>query len=102
MSADAISRQVGDVDRRGSRALAAALERCLACLHRIAADRLDAGPRVRQAATVAIADVRDIAEATDPADLAVTLGVRLEGDRPHLTLVPDAPWPGEDAGAEHA
>lgn len=65
-----------------------ALRRCLATLHRLAGDGFDAGPAVRQAATVALADVRDIAEGTyDFAAASLDEGGVAEGET--------APWPTE-------
>jgi hypothetical protein len=63
-----------------------ALLRCLHALERVAGDTIEAAPAVRQVCTVALADVRDIAE-TDQAPAATNF------TGPTLRDELDAPWP---------
>jgi hypothetical protein len=83
-----------DVDAlaaQGAEALEAALRRTLTALARLSAG---GDPHARQLATVALADVRDLAQtpaeasaATDSADAFVALTLRQQLDQ--------APWPAE-------
>jgi hypothetical protein len=107
MSADLVSEQVDRLRRRGPEVLAVALDRSLRVLHRLADDHLDATPAVRQTATAAVSDVRDLAEGDlHTEDLSESLGVDFGPARPGLELVTagaadtlaDAPWPTEDPG----
>ncbi len=101
---DQIDQQVATVAERGLSALHEALICTLAALHRIAAARLDAGPAARQAATVALADVRDIGEGGSPGALAADLAASMEGthtrEHAHVRAVvdqaTDAPWETDD------
>jgi hypothetical protein len=69
--------------------LDSALLRCLQALEQLAGDTVDAPPLVRQVATVALADVRDLAE-TDRAPTASPF------TGPTLRDELDAPWPNDD------
>ena len=67
-----------------------ALLRCLNALERVAGDTIEATPAVRQVCTVALADVRDLAE-TDQAPAATNF------TEPTLRAELDAPWPIDDS-----
>ena len=66
-----------------------ALLRCLEALEQLAGDTIEATPAVRQVCTVALADIRDLAETDQaprkPIFIAPTLRAEL-----------DAPWPNAD------